>query len=306
MRYRQLGNSGLTVSVVGLGANNFGRRLDARGTARVVDAAVEAGITFIDTAEAYEGSEACLGPALRGKRQQVALSSKFGHPFNERESLARASRSAILESLHGSLKRLETDYLDLYMLHQPDPRTPMEETLDTLAWLVRRGLIRYFGFSNLPAWEATEAVWLCRGRRYPAPVCLEHHYNLVDRGVENDVVPVCLRYGLGLIPYVPLAQGILAGKYRRGEPPRPDSRLAFRGVAHIDQRLLDIVDALEAFARQRDINLLDVAIGGLAAQPAVSTVIAGAMTAEQVTANAKAGDWLPTAADLAALDAITR
>jgi len=163
VRYRQLGNSGLTVSVVGLGANNFGRRLDAHDTERVVDAAITAGITFIDTAEAYEGSEACLGPALRGKRQQVVLSSKFGHPFNERESLARASRLAILESLHGSLQRLQTDYLDVYMLHQPDPRTPMEETLDTLARLVRRGLIRYFGFSNLPAWESTEAVWLCRG-----------------------------------------------------------------------------------------------------------------------------------------------
>jgi aryl-alcohol dehydrogenase-like predicted oxidoreductase len=263
-------------------------------------------MTFIDTAEAYEGSEASLGPALRGKRQQVVLSSKFGHPFKERESQARASRSAILESLHGSFKRLETDYLDVYMLHQPDPRTPMEETLDTLAWLVQRGLIRYFGFSNLPAWEATDAVWQCRGRGYPAPVCLEHRYNLAERGVEKDVVPVCLRYGLGLIPYVPLAQGILAGNYRRGEPPRPGSRLAFRGVGHIDEGMLEIVDALEAFARERDISLLDAAIGGLAAQPAVSTVIAGAMTAEQVTANARAGDWLPTGADLAALNDITR
>jgi aryl-alcohol dehydrogenase-like predicted oxidoreductase len=306
VRYRQLGSSGLTVSVVGLGANNFGRRLDARGTQRVVDAAIEAGITFIDTAEAYEGSEACLGPALRGKRQQAILSSKFGHAFNERESMARASRSAFLESLRGSLKRLETDYLDVYMLHQPDPRTPIEETLDTLAWLVRRGVIRYYGFSNLPAWEATDAVWLCRDRGYPPPVCLEHRYNLIERGVEKDVVPVCLRYGLGLVPYVPLAQGILAGNYRRGEPPRAGSRLAFRGADHVDERLLDVVDALDAFARERAISLLDAVIGGLAAQPAVSTVIAGAMTAEQVTANAKAGDWLPTAADLAALNAITR
>jgi aryl-alcohol dehydrogenase-like predicted oxidoreductase len=301
MRYRQLGNSGLTVSVVGLGANNFGRRLDARGTQSVVDAAIEAGITFIDTAEAYEGSEACLGPALRSKRQQVVLSSKFGHPFNARESMARASRSAILESLHGSLERLETDYLDVYMLHQPDPRTPMEETLDTLAWLVRQGLIRYYGFSNLPAWEATDAVWLCRVHQYPAPVCLEHRYNLLERGVEKDVVPVCLRYGLGLIPYVPLAQGILAGNYRRGEPPAPGSRLAFRGVAHVDEQLLNTVDALKEFAEARDISLLDVAIGGLAAQPAVSSIIAGAMSAEQVTANARAGDWVPDSDDLAAL-----
>jgi aryl-alcohol dehydrogenase-like predicted oxidoreductase len=236
VRYRQLGSSSLTVSVVGLGANNFGRRLDAHGTQSVVDAAIEAGITFIDTAEAYEGSEACLGQALRSKRQQVVLSSKFGHPFNARESMAWASRSAILESLHDSLERLETDYLDVYMLHQPDPRTPMEETLDTLAWLVRQGLIRYFGFSNVPAWEATDAVWLCRVHQYPAPVCLEHRYNLLERGVEKDVVPVCLRYGLGLIPYVPLAQGILAGNYRHGEPPSPGSRLAVRGVAHVDER----------------------------------------------------------------------
>jgi aryl-alcohol dehydrogenase-like predicted oxidoreductase len=290
---------------VGLGANNFGRRLDARGTQRVVDAAVDAGITFIDTAEAYAGSEACLGPALRGKRQRVVLSSKFGHPLNERESMARASQSAILASLHGSLKRLETDYLDVYMLHQADPRTPLEETLDTLSWLVRQGLIRYFGFSNLAAWEATDAVWVCRTRRYPPPVCLEHRYNLVDREVEKDVVPVCLQHGLGLIPYVPLAQGILAGNYRRGEPPRPGSRLAFRGIERVDERLLDVVEALETFARERALSLLDVAIGGLAAQPAVSTVIAGAMTAEQVTANATAADWVPTAADLAALNAIT-
>jgi aryl-alcohol dehydrogenase-like predicted oxidoreductase len=300
-----LGSSGLTVSVVGLGANNFGRRLDERGTQRVVHAAIEAGITFIDTAEAYEGSEVCLGPALRGKREQVVLSSKFGHPLQEREARARASRSAILDSLHGSLKRLQTDYLDVYMLHQSDPRTPMEETLDTLSWLVHQGLIRYFGFSNLPSWEATEAVWLCRVRGYPPPVCLEHRYNLVERAVEKDVVPVCLRYGLGLIPYVPLAQGILAGNYRRGEPPPAGSRLAFRGVEHVDEGMLDSVDALDAFAREHAVSLLEVAIGGLLAQPAVSTVIVGAMTPEQVSANARSADWVPTAAELAALNAVT-
>ena len=304
MNYRQLGQSGLTVSVVGLGCNNFGRRLGLDETRAVVDAALGVGITFFDTAESYgDGeSERLLGECLKGRRQDVVIATKFGSTIRPRPDVAPGSRRNIRRSVEDSLGRLQTDYIDLYQQHFPDPKTPIEETLAALDELVHEGKVRYAGCSNFAAWQVVEAEWTARQQRGTRFISAQNEYSWLDRRVEAELVPACLKYGAGILPYVPLANGLLTGKYRRGQPAPANSRLAARPAALTDE-VFTRVDQLEGFARERGIGLLKVAIGGLAAQPGVGSVMAGATSPEQVRANAAAGEWTPSLEDLRALQA---
>jgi aryl-alcohol dehydrogenase-like predicted oxidoreductase len=304
MDYRQLGRSGLTVSVVGLGCNNFGGRVDLDGTARVVDAALDEGITLLDTADTYGnrgGSETLLGQVLKGRRDRVVLATKFGMDMGGGPNEARGSRWYIREAIEGSLRRLQTDFVDLYQLHRPDPKTPIEETMAALHELVTEGKVRYIGSSNFTGWQVADAEWVARTGRTTRFISAQNHYNLLERGVESDVVPACVHFGVGVLPFFPLASGLLTGKYRRGEEAPEGTRLAGR-LDRVEASRFETLDALEAFARQRGITLLDVAIGGLASRPAVASVIAGATKPEQVRANAAAGGWGPTEEDQAAFD----
>jgi aryl-alcohol dehydrogenase-like predicted oxidoreductase len=312
MRYRRLGASGLVVSVVGLGCNTMGRKLDLDGTRAVVDAALEHGITLFDTADIYGSphgaSEELLGAALKGRREDVVLATKFGMDMagtNGPDWDARGARRYVHRAVEASLRRLGTDYIDLYQMHAPDPATPIEETLSTLDGLVREGKVRYLGSSNFAGWQIADAAWTARAGHLTPFVSAQNPYNLVARGAETEVVPACQRFGLGLLPYYPLASGLLTGKYRRGEAPPPGTRLAGeRYASRLASAPWDTVAALTAYAEKRGLTLLDVAIGGLAAKPAVASVIAGATTPEQVAANVAAGAWIPTDEDRAELDAI--
>ncbi|HEX8074524.1 MAG TPA: aldo/keto reductase [Thermoleophilaceae bacterium] len=302
---RPLGDSGLEVSAVGLGCNNFGGRVDARGTRAVVDAALEAGVDFFDTADIYGGrggSERLLGEALEGRRDRVVLATKFGMDMHDGKG-PRGSRDYVRQAAEASLRRLRTDRIDLLQYHEPDGVTPIDETLGALDELVSEGKVRAVGCSNFSAEQVEEADRVARERGLAHFVSVQNEYSLLVREVERDVVPACQRLGLGLIPYFPLASGLLTGKYRRGQPAPEGSRLAGRGQVGSD-RELRTVEALEEFARERGASLLDVAIGGLAAKPAVASVIAGATRPEQVRANAAAGRWKPSEEDLRALDAI--
>ncbi|GLY05821.1 aldo/keto reductase [Actinoplanes sp. NBRC 101535] len=312
MSYRRLGDSGLVVSVVGIGCNNFGRKLDEDGTREVVDAAFDAGITLFDTADIYGtphgSSEALLGHALKGRRDEVVLATKFGmdmEGLNGRDFGARGSRRYIVRAVEASLRRLETDHIDLYQMHEPDPATPIEETLAALDDLVRSGKVRYLGNSNFSGWQIADADWTARTGSLTRFVSAQNQYSLLQRGAETEVVPACEQFGLGLVPFSPLDSGLLTGKYRRGERPAAGTRLSLdRYQRWLDGADWDTIEALTAFGRDRGHSLLDVAIAGLAARPAVTSVIAGATTAEQVQANAAAGSWQLTVADLAALDQI--
>ena len=290
MRTRTLGP--LKVSVVGLGCNNFGRRVDVDGTRAVVDAALEVGVTFFDTAESYgDGqSEAFLGQALRGRRDQVVLATKFGGAPAE----GRGSRGEIRRALEGSLERLQTDHVDLYQHHREDSATPLAETIAALDELVQEGKIRAYGTSNYSPPKLEEAAGLANGTY----VSEQSEYSWLEREAEEELLPTCKKLGLGFIPYFPLASGLLTGKYRRGRPAPEGTRLHGR---EIDAAEYDRIEALEAFAAERRASLLEVAIGGLAAQEPVASVIAGATRPEQVRANAAAGAWEPTAGDLEAL-----
>src|SRR3954447_1043454 len=311
MRYRQLGPKGPTVSVVGLGCTNFGKRVDADGTRAVVHAALDAGVTLFDTADIYGprgsgASEDLLGRVLQGHRDQIVLATKFGADMAGAvapDSVPRASRRYIRAAIEGSLRRLRTDYIDLYQLHEPDPRTPMEETLAALDELVQEGRVRHVGSSNLSAWQIADADWLARSAGTAGVVSAQNEDQPLHSSVERDVVPACLRYGIGLLPYFPLGAGLLTGKYVRDRA--PEGRLAEAAYSgRLTETAFDRVDRLHGYAADRGRSLLDVAVGGLAAQPAVVSVIAGATRPEQVRANVAAGEWEPTAEDLAALDAV--
>jgi aryl-alcohol dehydrogenase-like predicted oxidoreductase len=299
MRYRQVGRSGLTVSVLGLGTRIFGRECDQGQARAVVDAALDLGITFFDTAHSYaEGeSERYLGEALKGKRGRAVISTKFGSLRLRRPDVAAGSRRHIREAVEDGLRRLQTDHIDLYQIHHPDPLTPIEETLSALEELVREGKVRYFGSSNLAAWQIVEAEWAARSTHGSRFISVQREYNLLDRRIEADVVPVCTKYGIGLFPYRPLGAGVLTGKYRRGSATPAGS-----SAPALTESTFVTLEAVERFARERGVGLLDVAIGGLAALPAVASVMAGARTPDQVRANASAAEWIPTAADLQALD----
>jgi aryl-alcohol dehydrogenase-like predicted oxidoreductase len=299
------------VSVVGLGTNNFGARIDAAASARVVHAALDQGVTLFDTANTYGAgrSERFLGAALGDRRGRALIATKFaGTPLEgEPAGQARGSRAYIRWSVEGSLERLGTDYIDLYQMHQPDPVTPIEETLDALNELVREGTVRHLGSSNFAGWQIADADWVARTRGWTPFISAQNRYSLLQRGIEREVIPSCRHFGIGVLPFFPLELGLLTGKYRRGQPPPPGTRLAGRPNASeiLSERNFTVVEALERFAQERGISLLAVAIGGLAAQPRVASVIAGATTPEQVAANVAAAAWVPSPEDLLELNRLT-
>ncbi|MEV0565741.1 aldo/keto reductase [Dactylosporangium sp. NPDC050588] len=311
MRYRRLGSSGLTVSVVGIGCNNFGGRIDADRAAGVVHAAIDLGVTLFDTADVYGAtpgaSEEALGRALGKRRDEVIVATKFGmdaRGSNGPDWGARGSRRYIAKAVEASLWRLKTDYIDLYQLHAPDPATPIEETLDALDALVKAGKVRYIGHSNFSGWQAADAAWTAKTTGKAPFVSAQNYYSLLERGIEKDLVPALEHYGVGLLPFFPLAHGLLTGKYRRGEAAPEGTRLARDGFDKVLAAApWDTIERLEAVGRERGVDLLTVAIGGLAARPAVTSVIAGATSPEQVEANVAAGSWVPTAEDQAAIEA---
>jgi aryl-alcohol dehydrogenase-like predicted oxidoreductase len=310
MRYRPLGNSGLLVSVVGLGCNNFGRRLNVEQTRSVVDAAIDAGITLLDTAETYGGagrSEEMLGEVLAGRRHHVVLATKFGSQSGDMgygpAAGAKGGRSYIRRAVEQSLRRLRTDYIDLYQIHTPDPVTPIEETLSALSDLVRAGIVRYIGHSNFSGVQLAAAAGAARQINAVPFISAQNHWSLLERQAELDVVPAASQFGLGVLPFFPLANGLLTGKIRRGVGPAEGTRLAGRDD-YITEDKLDKVEALAEWADQHDTTMLEVAIGGLAAMPGCASVIAGATSAEQVQANAVAGEWEPSAAELAEIDKV--
>jgi aryl-alcohol dehydrogenase-like predicted oxidoreductase len=298
---RPFGDSGLQVSVVGLGCNNFGRRIDLEATRAVVDAALEAGVTFFDTANTYGRgqSEEFLGEVLEGRRDQVTLATKFGMDMGDGKG-PRGSRDYILQAIEASLRRLRTDAIDVYWYHRPDGVTPIAETLEALDELVRRGSVRAIGASNFSAQQLEEADAVARERGLTRFTAVQNEYSLLVRDAERDVLPTSERLGIGFVPFFPLASGLLTGKYRRGEAGPSGARLSDRDEIASDEQF-DLLDALQGYADARDVSLVDVAIGALIARPVVSSVIAGATRPEQVRANAAAARWQPTDADLAEL-----
>jgi aryl-alcohol dehydrogenase-like predicted oxidoreductase len=312
MRYRALGSSGLTVSVVGLGCNAFGSRIDEEQTRAVVDAAIDHGITFFDTADTYGlgASEELLGRALGRRRDDVVVATKFGMDMqghNGPDWDARSSRRYVRRAVEASLRRLGTDHIDLYQIHQRDLVTPMSEIVEAMNELVDEGKVRYLGCSNFAAWELADAHWVARDAGLRPFVSAQNEYSLYNRVAEQELVPACLRFGVGLLPYFPLAYGLLTGKYRRGEAAPEGSRLGHEGQAHrLRNADFDRVEAVEAYAAERDLDVLTVALGGLAAQPAVASVIAGATRPEQIASNVAAGLWEPSGEDLEALREVNR
>jgi aryl-alcohol dehydrogenase-like predicted oxidoreductase len=302
MQTRLLGDGGPEVSVVGLGTNNFGRRCDYDQTLAVIDAALDAGITLFDTADIYgQGmSEDYIGRALEGRRDRVVLATKFGMAMDENPTESRGAREYIRWAVEGSLRRLRTDVIDVYQLHRPDDSTPIEETLGAMNELVEEGKVRWIGASNFSAEQIETAEKVAREAGTARFVSVQNQYSLVEREAEDEVLPTCEKLGIGFLPYFPLASGLLTGKYRRGEE-ASEGRLAGQEIA--DARW-DRTEALQAFADARGIAMLDLAFGGLLAQPAVSSVIAGATKPEQVRANVAAGELELTPADVEELRAL--
>jgi aryl-alcohol dehydrogenase-like predicted oxidoreductase len=306
---RRLGDSGIEASVVGLGCNNFGGRLDLDATAAVLDAALGAGVTLFDTADIYGGaggSERLMGEALEGRRDEFVIATKFGMEMTGAEGAPdapRGSREYIRWAIAGSLERLRVDRIDLYQYHRPDGITPIAETLAALDELIGEGLVEAIGCSNFSAAELEEADETARQLGLARFVTLQNHYNLLERGIEADIAPTCERLGVSILPFFPLASGLLSGKYERRRPGPEGSRLATKEQAGSDEQF-DLIEALQAYAQQRHIGLLEVAIAGLAAQAAVGSVIAGATRPEQVAANVAALRWQPSAEDLAELDRV--
>lgn len=311
MQYRSLGTTGLRVSLVGLGCNNFGRRIDYAASVPVVHAALDGGVILFDTADTYRsaigGSEEFLGQVLGPRRKDIVLATKVGMRMEHGRS--GASRHTIIASVEDSLRRLNTDWIDLYQQHQPDPLTPIEETLRAFDDLVSAGKVRYVGCSNLRAWQVVEAQWTARTNGLTRFVSCQNEYSLLMRRADQELVPMMQAYGMGLLPYYPLASGALTGKYRRNTPMPDGARLTVHGARYGDRFLNDanwpIVEQLEAFAEQRGRSLLELAFGWLAARPCVSSIIAGATKPEQVQANVRAADWILTAEELGEIDRIT-
>jgi aryl-alcohol dehydrogenase-like predicted oxidoreductase len=301
---RALGHSGIQVSVVGLGCNNFGRRVDIEGTRAVVDAALEAGVTFLDTADVYGRgqSEELLGEVLAGRREQVVLATKFGMDMGDGKG-PRGSRSYIRQAVEASLRRLRTDVIDVYWYHRPDGQTLIAETLEALDELVRAGTVRAIGASNFSLAQIEDADAVARERGLTRFTAIQNEYSLLVRGAETDVLPACGRLDLGFVPYFPLASGLLTGKYRRGEAGPTGARLSAREQIASEAQWA-LLSALERYAADREVSMVDVAIGVLLARGAVSSVIAGATKPEQVRTNVAAAGWIPSEDDLAALEQV--
>jgi len=311
MQKRKLGSSGPEVSLVGLGANNFGGRIDLDASRLVVDKALDLGVTLIDTADAYGnkgGSEEILGKLLGPRRKEIVLATKFGLPMDDAGALRGASRRYITQAVEASLRRLKTDWIDLYQLHRPDAKTPIEETLRTLDDLVKSGKVRHIGCSNLSAEQLEQAHTAARRDGLSFFITCQDEYSLLERGLEADRIPVMRKYGLGLLPYFPLASGLLTGKYQRNAPLPSGTRLA-GSARHADDLLnarnWDVVDALSAFAVARGRTLLELAMSWLASRAFIPSIIAGATKPEQVAANVAAVGWQLSLADLAEIDRIT-
>jgi aryl-alcohol dehydrogenase-like predicted oxidoreductase len=310
MRYRALGNSGLVVSVAGLGCNNFGRRLDVAATRAVVDAAIDSGVTLLDTADIYGGagqSEEILGEVLEGRWDQVVLATKFGSQGADMgygaAAGAKGGRGYIRRAVEESLRRLRTDHIDLYQIHTPDPHTPVEETLTALGELVTEGKVRYIGNSNFSGWQIAEAAAAARSLGVPAFISAQNHWSLLERAAEAEVVPAAVHFGLGVLPFFPLANGLLTGKIRRGQEAQEGTRL-YQREGYVTEEKLDKVEALAQWAAEHGRSVLDVGIGALAALPGCTSVIAGATSPEQVRANAAASDWVPEPEDLTEISKI--
>lgn len=309
MQFRNLGRSGLRVSLVGLGCNNFGGRIDLEASRKVVDAAIEQGITLFDTADIYgekAGSERALGEILGHRRKEIVLASKFGMKmFHGGEG---GSRRYIISAVEDSLARLKTDWIDLYQYHRPDPLTPIEETLRALEDLVTSGKVRYIGCSNMPSWQVADAQWTARDLAIAGFASAQDEYSLLKRGAEAELIPALRHFGMGLLPYFPLANGALTGKYKRGAP-MPDgarlTKLPDRAGQIFSDENWRRIEGLSAFAEARGRTLVELAFSWLAAKPVVSSVIAGATKPEQIAANVKAADWALSAEDLAEIDRIT-
>ncbi len=306
MEQRRLGGSGLKVSAVGLGCNNFGMRCDAEQTRVVVHKALDLGVTLFDTADVYGrgASETLLGKALGERRKRIVLATKFGGPMGESPLERGASRRYVMQALEASLRRLGTEWIDLYQLHFPDAETPIEETLAALDDAVRQGKVRYVGCSNFASYQLVDALWISKTGGLAAFASAQNHYNLLERTIRHELIPACAQHGIGILPYFPLASGLLTGKYRRGEKPGADTRLGLwgqRAARLLDDANFDRLERMQGFVQERGKSLLELAFGWLLSQPQIASVIAGATKPEQVEANVKAAEWRLPPGDLMAL-----
>ena len=312
MEYRQLGSSGLQVSEIGLGTNNFGHRdqppfhIRADAAAEIVHRALDVGINLIDTANSYgEGlSEEFIGRALKGRREQAVIATKVSTRVADGPNLGGNSRKHIVQEVEKSLRRLDTDYIDLYQIHWVDPNTPIEETLSVLDDLVHQGKVRYIGCSNFKAWQVCEAVWTSRSMGITSFVSVQPRYNMLDRAIEDELLPFCDQYQVGVLPYFPLANGFLTGKYRRDQSPAEGTRLAAGDRGMLTEDKFDVLERLETFVSERGHSILELAFAWLLARSSVSSVIAGASRPEQVASNAEAAGWRLTANDMAEIDTL--
>ena len=311
MEYRNLGSSGLRVSLVGLGCNNFGMRLDLEQTRAVVDRAFDLGITLFDTADMYGsrgGSETQLGKILGHRRKDIVLASKFGMAMSDDGTKIGASRRYIMSAVEDSLRRLKTDWIDLYQLHQPDPLTPLDETMQALDDLVTQGKIRYIGCSNLPSWQVVESQWISKSMRLNRFVSCQDEYNILNRNVEAELIPAMQKYGCGLLPYFPLASGLLTGKYKRTEMPegaRLTDMPTFANRIYLTDENFDIVDNLNKFANKTGHSILELAFGWMASRPTTASIIAGATKPEQIDANVAAVNWVLSQSEIDEVDKIS-
>ena len=311
MEYRNLGSSGLRVSLVGLGCNNFGMRLDLEQTRAVVDRAFDLGITLFDTADMYGGrggSETQLGKILGHRRKDIVLASKFGMAMSDDGTKIGASRRYIMSAVEDSLRRLKTDWIDLYQLHQPDPLTPLDETIQALDDLVTQGKIRYIGCSNLPSWQVVESQWISKSMGLNRFVSCQDEYNILNRNVEAELIPAMQKYGCGLLPYFPLASGLLTGKYKRTEMPegaRLTDMPTFANRIYLTDENFDIVDNLNKFANKTGHSILELAFGWMASRPTTASIIAGATKPEQIDANVAAVNWVLSQSEIDEVDKIS-
>ncbi|RDJ26855.1 aldo/keto reductase [Bosea caraganae] len=312
MLTRNLGRSGLRVSLVGLGCNNFGGRIDFESARKVIDKAIDCGITLFDTADVYGnrgGSEDVMGQLLGDRRKQIVLATKFGMNMDEAGIKKGGSRRYIIEAVEASLTRLKTDWIDLYQIHRADPLTPIDETLRALEDLISQGKVRYIGCSNFPSWQVADAAWTAKTLGTERFVSCQDEYSLMVRGAEKELIPAAMHYDMGLLPYFPLANGLLTGKYKRNAP-LPEGARMTRESQRATEVLTEVnwekTEKLTAFCEARGKTLIELAFSWLAAQPVVSSVIAGATKPEQVEANVKAAEWALTAEELAEIDTITK